>query len=118
MVAASAISLWPQEASAPSEFVTPGTDSGTFDYFTEEIVGKAKSSRQDYTASEDDNTLVNGVAGDKNALGYFGYAYFAENKKKISAVPLDRGKIGIEAEYAEIWFRRIDMRPLTATELG
>jgi phosphate transport system substrate-binding protein len=69
-----------------------GTDSGTFDYFTEAIVGKAKSSRPDYTASEDDNTLVQGVARDKGALGYFGYAYYAENMKKLNAVSVDGGK--------------------------
>lgn len=62
------------------------SDSGTFDYFTEAIVGKAKSSRTDYTASANDNTLVNGVSGDKNALGYFGYAYYVENKAKLKAV--------------------------------
>ncbi len=66
----------------------PGTDSGTFDYFTEEVVGKAKSSRADYTASEDDNALVTGIAGDENALGYFGFAYFQENKKKIKDLPV------------------------------
>jgi phosphate transport system substrate-binding protein len=65
-----------------------GTDSGTFDYFTEAIVGKAKSSRGDFTASEDDNVLVNGVAGDKGALGYFGYAYYEENKDKLKALPI------------------------------
>ena len=69
----------------------PGSDSGTFEYFTEKVVGKAKASRNDYTASEDDNVLVNGVHGDKNALGYFGYAYFAENMKKLHAVAVDFG---------------------------
>ncbi len=70
----------------------PGADSGTFDYFTEAIVGKAKSSRGDYTGSEDDNTLVQGVASDKNALGYFGYAYYAENKDRLKLVSIDGGK--------------------------
>ena len=65
-----------------------GSDSGTFDYFTEAIVGKAKSSRGDFTASEDDNVLVQGVAQDVNALGYFGYAYYAENKSKLRAVAI------------------------------
>lgn len=65
-----------------------GSDSGTFDYFTEAIVGKAKSSRGDYTASEDDNVLVQGVAGDVGALGYFGYAYYEENQDKLKAVPI------------------------------
>ena len=69
-----------------------GSDSGTFDYFTEAIVGKAKSSRGDYTASEDDNVLVQGIAGDKGALGYFGFAYYIENQKKLKAVAIDGGK--------------------------
>lgn len=69
-----------------------GSDSGTFDYFTEAVVGKAKSSRGDYTASEDDNVLVQGIAGDKGALGYFGFAYYIENQKKLKAVAIDGGK--------------------------
>jgi phosphate transport system substrate-binding protein len=69
-----------------------GSDSGTFDYFTEAIVGKAKSSRGDYTASEDDNVLVQGISGDKGALGYFGFAYYIENQKKLKAVAIDNGK--------------------------
>jgi phosphate transport system substrate-binding protein len=69
-----------------------GSDSGTFDYFTEAIVGKAKASRGDYTASEDDNVLVQGVSRDKGALGYFGYAYYAENKDKLKAIAVDSGK--------------------------
>lgn len=69
----------------------PGTSSGTFDYFTEEIVGKAGASRADYTASEDDNVLVQGVEGDANALGYFGYAYYKENAKKLKEVAIDSG---------------------------
>ena len=67
----------------------PGADSGTFDYFNEVIIGKGNSSRGDYTASEDDNVLVQGVANDKNALGYFGLAYYLENKDKIRAVAVD-----------------------------
>lgn len=66
----------------------PGADSGTFDYFTEAVVGKAKSSRGDFTASEDDNVLVQGVSRDKSAIGYFGYAYYAENTDKLRAVPI------------------------------
>ncbi len=76
---------WPD---APLKLFGAGSDSGTFDYFTEAIVGKAKSSRGDYTASEDDNVLVQGVSRDKNALGYFGYAYYAENKDKLTALPI------------------------------
>ncbi|QMS87899.1 PstS family phosphate ABC transporter substrate-binding protein [Nostoc edaphicum CCNP1411] len=74
---------------APLKLFGPGANSGTFDYFTEAIVGKAKSSRGDFTASEDDNVLVQGVSRDKNALGYFGYAYYAENKNKLKAVPVN-----------------------------
>lgn len=66
----------------------PGADSGTFDYFTERVVGKTKASRTDYIASEDDNVLVAGVEGQKNALGYFGYAYYATAVTKIRAVPV------------------------------
>jgi len=80
---------WPD---APLKLYGAGSDSGTFDYFTEAIVGKAKSSRGDYTASEDDNVLVQGIASDKNALGYFGYAYYVENQDKLKAVPIDGGK--------------------------
>ena len=67
------------------------TDSGTFDYFTEAIVGEADASRSDYTASADDNVLVLGVSGDRGALGYFGYAYFEENRDKLRAVQIDGG---------------------------
>ncbi len=74
---------------APLKLFGAGTNSGTFDYFTEAIVGKSKSSRGDYTASEDDNVLVQGVSRDKNALGYFGYAYYAENNKKLKAVSVN-----------------------------
>lgn len=70
----------------------PGADSGTFDYFTEAVNGKSKASRGDFTASEDDNVLVQGVSRDKNALGYFGFAYYIENQKKLKAVLIDGGK--------------------------
>jgi phosphate transport system substrate-binding protein len=76
---------WPD---APIKLFGAGADSGTFDYFTEAIVGKAKSSRGDFTASEDDNVLVQGVSQDVNAIGYFGYAYYAENQAKLKAVPI------------------------------
>ena len=68
-----------------------GVDSGTFDYFTEAIVGKEGQSRGDYTSSEDDNVIVQGVSGDANALGYFGYAYYEQNKDKLKVVPIDDG---------------------------
>jgi phosphate transport system substrate-binding protein len=70
----------------------PGTDSGTFDYFTEAVNGTAQRSRADFTASEDDNVLVQGIAGDRGALGYFGYAYYEENKDKLKLVEVDGGK--------------------------
>lgn len=76
---------WPDEKIV---LYGPGTDSGTFDYFTEAIVGKEDASRADYTASEDDNVLVQGIAGDKNSLGYFGFAYYVENKDKLKVVPI------------------------------
>ncbi|HJS76252.1 MAG TPA: PstS family phosphate ABC transporter substrate-binding protein [Burkholderiales bacterium] len=76
---------WPD---APLKLFGPGADSGTFDYFTEAVVGKSKSSRGDFTASEDDNVLVQGVSRDVNGLGYFGYAYYVENKDKLKAVPI------------------------------
>jgi phosphate transport system substrate-binding protein len=76
---------WPDQ---PMKLFGPGADSGTFDYFTEATVGKSKSSRGDFTASEDDNVLVQGVTQDVNALGYFGYAYYAENTAKLKAVPI------------------------------
>ncbi len=69
----------------------PGTDSGTFDYFTDVINGKEGASRTDYTASEDDNILVHGIANDKYALGYFGLAYYEENKDRLKLVGIDNG---------------------------
>tara|TARA_B100000941_G_scaffold78114_1_gene53326 strand:- start:2004 stop:2939 length:936 start_codon:yes stop_codon:yes gene_type:complete len=69
----------------------PGTDSGTFDYFKEAIIGKKNNIRADFTKSEDDNVLVQGVAGSKYAMAFFGYAYYAENKEKLKVVPIDGG---------------------------
>lgn len=88
---------WPKEE---IHLYGAGVESGTYDYFTEAIVGKSHSSRGDYTGSEDDNVLVQGVSGDKFALGFFGLAYFEENKTKLKAVPIDdqndaNGKGGI-----------------------
>jgi phosphate transport system substrate-binding protein len=76
---------------APLKLFGPGTDSGTFDYFTEAVVGESKASRADYTASEDDNVLVQGVSRDENALGYFGFAYYEQNKQRLKSVPIDNG---------------------------
>ncbi|TAL27837.1 MAG: PstS family phosphate ABC transporter substrate-binding protein [Nitrospirae bacterium] len=78
----------PEWPNAPLNLFGPGADSGTFDYFTEAVMGKSKQSRGDFTASEDDNVLVQGISGDKNALGYFGLAYYEENKGKLKVVPI------------------------------
>lgn len=94
------ITNWKQvRASFPDVPLTlygPGSDSGTFDYFTEVVVGRSKASRGDYTASEDDNVLVQGVSRDKGALGYFGYAYYVENRNRVKVVPIDGGKGPVE----------------------
>jgi phosphate transport system substrate-binding protein len=81
----------PKFPAQPVELFGPGTDSGTFDYFTDEINGEEGASRSDYNASEDDNVIVQGVAGSANALGYFGYTYFEENADKLKAVQVDSG---------------------------
>ena len=90
-----AITKWSQVRNGfPAENLQlfgPGTDSGTFDYFTEVINGKAASSRGDYTASEDDNVLVEGVASSKGGLGYFGLAYYEENADRVKVVPVKSG---------------------------
>jgi phosphate transport system substrate-binding protein len=80
----------------PIKLYGPGTNSGTFDYFTEVIMGEEDASRSDYSASEDDNVLVQGIAGDPNALGYFGYAYYAQNRDKLKAVAVDAGQGCVE----------------------
>lgn len=79
---------WPDEE---IHLFGPGVASGTYDYFTEAVVGKSGSSRGDFTASEDDNVLVQGIAGDKYGLGFFGLAYFEENKDKLKLVAVDGG---------------------------
>ena len=91
-------------ADAPLKLFGAGSDSGTFDYFTEAVNGKAKASRGDYTASEDDNVLVQGVSRDMNALGYFGYAYYYENKAKLKAVAIvnAKGKAVLPSEQSVI----------------
>ena len=82
------------------ELYGPGTDSGTFDYFTDEINGEEGASRTDYNASEDDNVIVTGVEGSKDAVGYFGFSYFEENEDKLKAVDIDSGD-GCVAPSAE-----------------
>jgi phosphate transport system substrate-binding protein len=90
---------WPD---APLKLYGPGADSGTFDYFTEAVVGESKQSRTDYLPSEDDNVLVQGVSRDKNALGYFGYAYYEANKGKLKAVGIDNGKGAVMPSKATV----------------
>ena len=82
-------SAWPDRA---IKVYSPGTDSGTFDYFKEVTVGRDGKVRSDMSVSEDDNALVNGVSGDRDAIGYFGFAYYVENKDKLVAVAVDNGK--------------------------
>ncbi|MGH3937064.1 MAG: PstS family phosphate ABC transporter substrate-binding protein [Pseudonocardiaceae bacterium] len=89
------ITTWSQVDPAfpnePLALFGPGTDSGTFDYFTQAINGKEKASRTDYQSSEDDNVIVRGVAGSKGAMGYFGYTYFEENEDQLKALQVDGG---------------------------
>lgn len=80
---------WPAE---DVRLYGPGVDSGTFDYFTEVVNGESQSSRGDFTASEDDNVLVQGISGDKHSLGFFGYAYYIENSDKLKLVGVDGGE--------------------------
>lgn len=80
----------------------PGADSGTFDYFNEVILGKDNKSRTDYTPSEDDNVLVQGVSRDQNALGYFGFAYYDLNKSRVKAVAIDSGKGAVMPAVATV----------------
>ena len=90
---------WPNE---PIRLYAPGTDSGTFDYFTEEINGESGAIRPDFTGSEDDNVLVQGVAGDKDAIGFFGFAYYEENADKLKALKVDNGNGGVEPSFDSI----------------
>jgi phosphate transport system substrate-binding protein len=87
------ITRWSQVRSGwPDQEITlygPGTESGTFDFFTDEVVGEEGASRSDYQASEDDNVLVQGVSGDPNALGYFGFSYYETNQDSLKALAVD-----------------------------
>lgn len=102
----SKIQLWSDlDPKFPKEKIAlfgPGPDSGTFDYFTEEVVGKARASRTDYTASEDDNVLIKGVSGSKFGLAYFGHGYYEANKGKVKPLAIDGGKGPIEPTDANV----------------
>lgn len=76
----------------PIKLFGPGTDSGTFEYFTEAINGRARASRTDYQASEDDNVLVQGVSGERGGMGYFGYSYYVENQSRLNAIQVRNPK--------------------------
>ncbi|WP_260284702.1 PstS family phosphate ABC transporter substrate-binding protein [Peribacillus aracenensis] len=89
---------WPKEE---IKFYSPGTDSGTYDYFNEVILDE-KPMVENATLSEDDNVLVQGVEGDKNAIGFFGYAYYAENKDKLKIISIDNGKGAVEPTHETI----------------
>ncbi|MCL2525274.1 MAG: PstS family phosphate ABC transporter substrate-binding protein [Betaproteobacteria bacterium] len=101
---------WPD---APVKLFGAGADSGTFEYFTEAVVGKAKSSRGDYTASEDDNVLVQGVSRDVNAIGYFGYAYYAENMSRLKGLPVVNPKTGKAVEPSGANVENASYQPLS-----
>ncbi|MFG3497349.1 PstS family phosphate ABC transporter substrate-binding protein [Streptomyces sp. NPDC047928] len=90
----------PKFPDEPLKLFGPGTDSGTFDYFTDEINGEEGASRTDYSGSEDDNVIVTGVSGTKGGLGYFGFSYYEENKDKLKAIAIDGGKGCVEPSAA------------------
>jgi phosphate transport system substrate-binding protein len=93
----------PSFPDAPLALFGAGADSGTFDYFTEAVTGKSKSSRGDFTASEDDNVLVQGVSRNVNALAFFGFAYFQENKDKVKGLPISwKGGKAVEPSEANV----------------
>jgi len=90
---------WPDEEIS---LFGPGVASGTYDYFTEAIVGESGKSRGDFTNSEDDNVLVQGIAGDKNGLGFFGLAYYEENKDKLKLVGVDNGNGPVSPSFETV----------------
>lgn len=92
----------PSFPDVPLKLFGPGTDSGTFDFFTEKINGKSKQSRSDYTASEDDNVLVRGVQGERGAMGYFGYSYYVENKTRLKLLSIHNGTRCVAPSIASV----------------
>lgn len=97
------IPSWPKEKIA---LFGPGPDSGTFDYFTEAVIGKTRSMRSDYTASEDDNVLIKGIAGSKFSLGFFGHGYLTANAKRLKGLSIDGGSGPISADDANVATRK------------
>jgi phosphate transport system substrate-binding protein len=95
----------------PLKLFGPGTDSGTFEFFTEKVNGRARQSRADYAASEDDNVLVRGVAGERGGLGYFGLSYYLENKSKLKVLKVDGGAGCVAPSVATVQSRAY--RPLS-----
>ncbi|WP_342822280.1 PstS family phosphate ABC transporter substrate-binding protein [Candidatus Lucifugimonas marina] len=102
----SSVSNWNQVRSSfpdkPLRLYGPDTDSGTFDYFTAEVNGEEDASRSDYTASSDDNVLVQGVSGDQGAMGYFGFAYYTENASLLNVLSVDGGAGCVEPSVQTI----------------
>lgn len=92
----------PQFPNVPLKLFGPGTDSGTFEFFTEKINGRARQSRSDYSASEDDNVLVRGVGGDRGAMGYFGLSYYLENKSRLKVLQVNGGNGCITPSVASV----------------
>jgi phosphate transport system substrate-binding protein len=99
---------WPD---AEIKLFGPGMDSGTMEFFTEKINGKAKEIRKDYTPSEDDNVLVQGITGDKNAMGFFGFAYYVENKDSLGEVAIDTGSGAVMPSFDTI--KKLTYKPLS-----
>ena len=89
----------------PLKLYGPGTDSGTFEFFTEKINGRARQSRSDYSASEDDNVLVRGVAGDRGAIGYFGLSYYLENRNRLKVLRVNGGNGCVTPSVATVQSR-------------
>jgi phosphate transport system substrate-binding protein len=92
----------PSFPNVPLKLFGPGTDSGTFDFFTEKINGRARQSRSDYTASEDDNVLVQGVSGERGAMGYFGFSYYVENKDRLKLLRVHNGTSCVAPSIATV----------------